>query len=347
MQVPKFWQSLNWQSRLLQPFSWLFNMLALYKKQRTFNPNKLSVPIIIVGNINVGGTGKTPICIELIKILQAHGYTPALISRGYGRKNKMLLTYDPQTNTPNSNLFNVENFGDEPYLIAQTTKIPIAVAAQRLAAAHSLLENYPHINIIISDDGLQHYALPRDIEIAVVGHYGFGNTLTLPAGPLREPINRLNSLDFVLYQSQQNQLLNLTTPQFVIRRYINYAYQLDQPSNTKTLHDFSNLNNINPKIIMLAGIAYPQVFFNMLENIGITGKQKIFSDHHQFTAIDFENLNQDNEIILMTEKDAVKCLDLNLKNVWVVPLLLDLPNIFILQFLQKLKNLPQKITTLN
>src|SRR5690554_2329548 len=185
----------DWRLWLLLPLHGLFVMVSWLRQQlyRTglLKPFKAPVPVIIIGNISVGGTGKTPVTQAVIQWLQQQGYCPAILSRGYGGQGPF-----PQLVEVNSQ---AEMVGDEPRLLAARTQVPVVVGPNRGEAIQWLLEHHPKVDIIVSDDGLQHYALARDIEVVVVdGERGFGNGWRLPLGPLREPVSRLNRVDFIV-----------------------------------------------------------------------------------------------------------------------------------------------------
>lgn len=289
---------------LLWPLSVLY--CAIICLRRTlykigfYKQHHLNVPVIIVGNISVGGTGKTPLVIWLAKQLKDAGFRPGIISRGYGGKAE----YYPQSVTP---LSDPRVVGDEPIIISRQSECPMMVAPKRVDAAKQLLEQFD-CNIIIADDGLQHYALGRDIEIVVVDSQRlFGNEYCLPAGPLREPLSRLNQIDFIVYNgstnsaeyamtTSQGQAINLLNPN--IRRELNSF-------NKKTVHS-------------IAGIGNPTRFFKQLTRHGITLMPHEFADHHPYSEDDLE-FNDDLDI-LMTEKDAVKCQHFAKKNMWYIPI---------------------------
>ncbi len=286
---------------LLWPLSALYCSVIWCRKQAyhfgLFKQTKISVPIIVIGNISVGGTGKTPCVIWLAKQLKQAGYRPGIISRGYGSQAKNY----PQNVTPTSDPILV---GDEPVIISRHTQCPMAISPNRVEAAEYLLEHYD-CNIIIADDGLQHTALGRDIEIIVVDDERlFGNGLCLPAGPLREPLSRLKTVNFIVYNGGNSNKFNMTLTQ------VNAINLLD-PSITKTVADFSN-----EPVHAIAGIGHPERFFNQLSTSGLTIQSHPFSDHHHFQQRDlaFENA----AAILMTEKDAVKCQAFATENMWFI-----------------------------
>lgn len=284
-----------------------------------FNKTKFPVPIIVVGNITLGGTGKTPVVIWLANLLRLHGYKPGIVSRGYGANCKSFPAKLTSNADPNV-------YGDEPVLIANRTQCPVVIDPIRVNAVKYLLDQCD-CNVIISDDGLQHYALARDIEIAVIdGDRRLGNALCLPAGPLREPVKRLTTVDFILcngHAANGEMLLNL-----VGDMAINLQTGAEQP-----LSAFKGQHNI-----AFAGIGNPQRFFNHLQRNGLEIEAQPFPDHYQYQQTDlqpFLNLPQVN--ILMTEKDAVKCQSYANKNCWYVPVTANLPQELEHSLLQRLK----------
>ena len=249
------------------------------------------VPVIVVGNITVGGTGKTPVVIWLVEQLQALGLTVGVISRGYGGKAGVA------TVTANSD---PQNVGDEPVLIAQRTHVPLVVGRQRNLAIQRLLADTA-CDVIISDDGLQHYAMARALEIVVVdGQRQFGNGYCLPAGALREPLSRLASVDFVLTNGQNLQVQGDTL--------INL-----RSGNPLKLSEFAGQT-----VHVVTGIGNPQRFINSLQAAGLTVIAHIYPDHHAFNGTELQ-LKPDLPI-LMTEKDAVKCRAFAAEHCWYLPI---------------------------
>ena len=259
------------------------------------------VPVIVVGNITVGGTGKTPLVIWLVKQLRASGYTPGIISRGYkgvAKVSKEVL---------DSDLASV--VGDEPLLMARLASCPVWIGKDRPAAARGLIKAHPECDVIISDDGLQHYALQRDFEIVVVdGARMYGNQFMLPFGPLREPLSRLSSVDAVVLNGSES----AKAGEFQMRLSGDLFYSLVSPKKTVQADYF-----YNKKVQALAGIGNPSRFFSYLRRLGLDVIEHRFPDHYQFQAFDLQMPGAD--IILMTEKDAVKCLHFARGNVWVLP----------------------------
>ncbi|PHS68915.1 MAG: tetraacyldisaccharide 4'-kinase [Methylophaga sp.] len=289
---------------LLSPLSAFYRMIILLRKWcyhlGIFKQYHLSVPVIIVGNISLGGTGKTPFVIWLTQQLQKAGMRPGIISRGYGGHAKQY----PQIVSPTSDPSIV---GDEPILISRHTHCPIAVAPNRHAAGQMLLQQFD-CNIIIADDGLQHYALGRDIEVAIIdGERLFGNQYCLPAGPLREPLARLEHVNFIVHNGGQSPTdFRMTLSQAV-------AINLIDPTLRKNISEFAD-----QIVHAVAGIGHPQRFFEQLiqQNLHIISHP--FADHYAFQITDLSF--GDDKPIFMTEKDAVKCQSFANKNMWVIPI---------------------------
>jgi tetraacyldisaccharide 4'-kinase len=299
---------------LLIPFSVLFRVIVALRRacyrRGIFPVTHIDVPVIIVGNITVGGTGKTPLVIWLANFLKQQGYQPGIVSRGYGGKG---ATY-PCIVTPDSNPLMA---GDETVLIARRTGCPVVIDPNRVAAAQFLRKQYPACNIILSDDGLQHYALGRNIEIAVIdGERRFGNGWFLPAGPLREPIERLKTVDFIVTNGQAR--IGEHSMQLIPDDF----HALKNYNEKKSTPDF-----MNKTLHAVAGIGNPQRFFNMLRSdLGLTIMEHPFPDHHIFTE---QDLNFGNDtVIVMTEKDAVKCQNFNIQNSWYIPVKAELSSEF-------------------
>jgi tetraacyldisaccharide 4'-kinase len=300
--VLDFWHK-NFLAYLLWPLSWLYRGLvflrcALYEFHIKSSTH-FSVPIIVIGNITVGGSGKTPLLIEIAQFLQKEGWRPSVISRGYGGKAKHYPIHVHVNSSPHE-------VGDEPLLIVKRTACPTLVDPKRSRGVKALLEK-TDCNIILSDDGLQHLALGRDIEIVVIDNQRrFGNSFCLPAGPLREPISRLKKVDFVVGKGKAY------PNEFEMTLILDHFYQLIKPENKKNADYF-----YGKKLHAAAGIGNPKQFFNSLRTLGLTIIEHPFPDHHFFKPCDF-NYGQDS-IILMTEKDAVKCEGLADARLWCAP----------------------------
>ena len=293
---------------LLMPLGFLFSDVVKFRKflyrLGVLKKHSLPVPVIVIGNITVGGTGKTPLIIWLAELLKSEGYKPGIISRGYGGKSEVW----PQRVTAGST---AEQVGDEALLIAKQTDCPMAVGPLRVDAARLLLEQ-TDCTVILSDDGLQHYALNRDIESAVIdGKRRFGNGYCLPAGPLREPIERLQSVDFVVVNGEATEGREFSM-QIVGNTAVNLV-SLEQ----KSLQDFNKTS-----CHALAGIGNPDRFFKLLETAGVNCKTHSFPDHYQYQPgdISFPGTGLETSApVLMTEKDAVKCAMFADDRHWYVP----------------------------
>lgn len=269
---------------------------------------KVAKPVIVVGNIGVGGNGKTPVVVHLIELSKTLGLKPGVISRGYGGKAE---TY-PYLLDKNSTSTQA---GDEPILIYQRCHVPVVVGADRVANAQCLIEQ--GCDIIISDDGLQHYRLQRDLELVVVdGKRLFGNGLLLPAGPLREGTWRLTQADLVIYNGNKPVHLIVANDQSLLM-----TLAATDVINIKTGEQVSLTNFINDQqaINAVAGIGDPQRFFDTLTTLGFDlAQQQGFVDHKDFTLDDFNQFKTDLPL-LMTEKDAVKCQTFAPIHWWYLP----------------------------
>lgn len=263
-----------------------------------FRSERLPVPVVVVGNIYVGGTGKTPVVICLIQKMIDAGLRPGVVSRGYGRKNSGVVSEVTA-------LSEAIEVGDEPLMIFQRTAAPVFVGKDRPAAARKLLDNHD-CDVIVLDDGLQHYRLERDIEIAVVDVQRMhGNGWLLPAGPLRETIKRLEQVQAVVYNgdiSHENGF-NLVTDE---------CYLLVNPEHKRRIGSWCN-----ETVHAVAGIGNPQRFFGAIRKEGVNVIEHPFPDHHLFSITDL--IFDDIYPVLMTEKDATKCYHLHTENCWVVP----------------------------
>lgn len=279
---PPFW---------LLPFSWLYGLIARRRRVRlTAQAQHQPVPVIVVGNISLGGTGKTPFVIWLIKRLREWGYNPGVISRGYGGA---AVQYPLQVHGETK----AEYCGDEPLLMARRLNVPVVVDPDRSAAAAYLLRQNPDVNVLVADDGLQHYRLARDLEICIVdGTRGLGNGALLPAGPLRELPSRLQEVPLTVVNG--GRWCGESPKHAVMHLRMNQA------------HDFSGaeepMSRFKGQVVhAVAGIGHPERFFAQLRWQGIKVIPHPFPDHHAFTVADF-NFG-DSLPVLMTEKDAVKC----------------------------------------
>jgi len=317
------WYRLGPWHVLLIPLSWLFNVVALVRRlayQSGLLPScRLPVPVIVVGNISVGGTGKTPLAVWLAENLRQQGFHPALISRGYGVNIHGVMSVDA-TSDP-------ALVGDEPLLLARRTCCPVWVGRDRPQAALALLEAYPQCDVIISDDGLQHYRLQRDFEIVVIdGDRGVGNGRLLPAGPLRETAARLKTVDAVVVNGGNGQYPDAFAMQLKAENFRN----LQDSGRIATATDFAG-----QAIYAIAGIGSPARFFRQLRHLGLQFSQRAFPDHHAFSVADLQVKNA--QAILMTEKDAVKCAAFAQDNWWYLPVDAVVDQALITRILDKLR----------
>ena len=320
--IDAYWYSQNPVAWLLLPVTAIYCLLVFIRRffYRTgiLKSYKLSAPVVIVGNITVGGTGKTPLLIALCELLKSQGYKPGVISRGYGgdfEGERLIKASD-----------NADVVGDEPCLIYARTQCPMAVGRDRVAAAKLLLADND-CDIILSDDGLQHYRMQREIEIAIVDNdRQFGNGFCLPSGPLREPVTRLNQVDIV------------------VDHYSDAGIDIREDNFSLKFSDAVNLNS-NESIKLdsfkgspvhaVAGIGHPKRFFDQLIRQGLDVIEHEQPDHYKYTATDFQ-FNDDFDV-LMTEKDAVKCCSFSADNLWYIPVSAELSNSFRQKLLLQLK----------
>jgi tetraacyldisaccharide 4'-kinase len=294
MSSPAHWQKRGAVAILLLPVALLFATVAMLRRlawhSGLLHPRQTGIPVIVVGNITAGGTGKTPLVLWLAEFLRANGRRPGVISRGYGAARS-----DPR---PVPVEGSPADYGDEPCLLARRAGCPVWVGADRAATALALRTAHPGVDVIISDDGLQHYRLARDFEIAVIdGARGLGNGWPLPSGPLREPASRLESVDAVVVNGtatsawpratamrlEGNSFRNLRDPQRVV-----------QPAHFR-----------GRRVHAVAGIDNPQRFFGHLQQLGLNCATHAFPDHHPYAEADLRF--GDTDEVVMTEKDAVKC----------------------------------------
>ena len=295
-----YWYRLSPLHLVLWPLSVLFGAVAALRRHLyragLLASKRVSVPVVVVGNINAGGTGKTPCVIWLVAWLRDHGFNPGVISRGYGGNAAAA-----RAATPDSDPADV---GDEAVLLARRCACPVWIGDSRVAAAQALLTAHPQCNVIISDDGLQHYALKRDVELVVLdGERGCGNGMLLPAGPLREPLNRLASVDALIINGGAvfpPDMLPSGVPVFDMQLDGNTFYVLREPRQDVGAGHFVRL-----PVRAVAAIGNPQRFFSHLHELGISFTARAFPDHHAYTAADCAF--GANTAVIMTEKDAVKC----------------------------------------
>ncbi|MBT3026685.1 MAG: tetraacyldisaccharide 4'-kinase [Candidatus Thiodiazotropha sp. (ex Ctena orbiculata)] len=297
------WNGWSALTLLLLPLSAIFCLVSAVRRLLfrigLLRVVDLDVPVIVVGNISVGGTGKTPLVIWLAEKMQQLGFKPGIVTRGYGGNSRQW----PREVAPDTQASEV---GDEALLLRRRTGCPVYAGPDRSTVAQRLLADHP-CDLIISDDGMQHYALGRDLEIAVIdGARRFGNGLCLPAGPLRERRGRLAETDLVLINGAGN------GDQHRMRLSAAEAVALDGRGESRALDAF-----ISGPVHAVAGIGHPERFFNMLEEAGLTLHRHPFPDHHPFSADDLQAF--EDQTVLMTEKDAVKCELFAHPGHWYVP----------------------------
>jgi tetraacyldisaccharide 4'-kinase len=302
------WASRGLAARVLWPIAQAYAGLAALHR-RLFRlglmpRERLPVPVLVVGNVVAGGAGKTPVVRALVDHLAAQGLRVGIISRGYGGQGRGVRAVHPDSDP--------REVGDEPVLLARLTGVPVVVAAQRAEAGRALLTAHPQVQVLVSDDGLQHWALHRDLEIGVFDDRGLGNGWPLPAGPLRESWPR--PLDLVLAPPQVR-LPGLTAPRFTIRRHLSpEAVQAD--GTRRPLADLRDA-----ACLAVAGIARPHAFFALLAAAGVRpASTQALPDHHDFSR---GPALQAHPVIICTEKDAVKLWRLR-PDAWAVPLVLDI-----------------------
>ena len=298
--LPRIWLTRGWHSTALLPLSWVYEGLVMCRQMlyRTgiFKSETVNATVIVVGNIVAGGGGKTPLTMAIVAHLKQSGYRVGIVSRGYGRSHKEVCEVEPQSSA--------QEVGDEPLMMKRRCQVPVFVARRRAEAAKALLAAYPATQIVVCDDGLQHYALARDIEICAMDARGVGNGRLLPAGPLREPWPR--AVDLLIHTSQRSMAMGYGSS----RDLANEA--IDASGSVKPLQAFHS-HAVNA----VAAIAQPHLFFDMLQAQGLRlGQTFALPDHANFedwTPPD------GNTPLLCTEKDAVKLWPRH-PHVWAVPL---------------------------
>lgn len=307
------WRQRGASAWLLWPVSQLYGALQSWNAQRMRRQQQSAgVPVIVVGNVIAGGAGKTPVTQAVVAYLKAHDWQPGIISRGYGRKVQEEL--DCREALPDSHSSEV---GDEPALLARSTGVPVFVASKRIEAARALRQKYPQVNVIVSDDGLQHLALARDVELCVFNDEGVGNGFLLPAGPLREPWPR--PVTAALYAGQPPQPQG-SSPVFALQRSL-ADMALNGHGQSIQLSELAG-----QQAEAVAAVARPESFFSMLADKGLApAATQALPDHYDFES--FSRKLDKRFPLICTEKDAVK-LWRNHPDAWAVPLQLQLPQAF-------------------
>ncbi len=282
---------------------------------------RLATPVVVVGNRTVGGAGKTPLVIALVGALRERGWRPGVLSRGYGRSAKGLRRVEVDSAA--------EDVGDEPLLIRRATGVPVAVDADRIAAANALVD--AGCDVLVADDGLQHLRLGRVLEIEVQDGRGLGNARVLPAGPLREPLPA-RAADFLVVHGRATRGGDIP-----MRLELGEARRVGDGGTLpcRALSTFAG------PVHAVAGIGHPARFFAALRDAGLTVLEHPFPDHHAFSPADFAGMRD--APVLMTGKDAVKCRDLDLPDAWEVPVTAVLPAAFIDALDHRLRESPRHV----
>ena len=301
-------------ARLLQPLSAVYGLLQRRHARRANPASALPVPVLVVGNVVVGGAGKTPTVMAVVAALAQRGHRPGIVSRGHGRADSAPRVV-AQADHPH-------DVGDEPLLMARRSGVPVAVGRDRVAAARALIEAHPEVDVIVADDGLQHRALPRRAELLVFDERGAGNGLLLPAGPLREPLpRRLAASRHVLYTSgsASTPLPGACATRRLQRAWPLAAWHANDPTAAAPLAALRGR-----PLLAAAGLAAPQKFFAMLREAGLQVQTLPLPDHHDYATLPWPAAGCD---VLVTEKDAVKLDPARAagRPVWVLPLDLDVP----------------------
>lgn len=341
--VDRVWYGRGRPLGWLAPLAWLYRAIGDSRRRKAWELRNepLPVPVVVVGNITAGGTGKSPLTARLVKEMSAAGWRPVILSRGYGGKSGHYPLLVDSDSDPSA-------AGDEPVMLAQATGVPVVVDPQRRRGAAFALSRFLG-NVLICDDGLQHYALPRDIELAVFdARRGIGNGAMIPVGPLREPVSRLSSVDFVVVNGAENEdpsgrlesFEGLEHPELFPMRLL--------PSSliqVTTGHHAPLAEIAGRRVHGLAGIGNPARFFSTLRQLGAQVRETPFPDHHRYRARDLSV--EPGEWLVMTAKDAVKCREFAPDNAWYLEVEAELPDCFIEAFLNRLEECSQQLTDSN
>ncbi len=308
---PSWWGSRTGFALFALPLSLLFLLISAFRRglyrAGLLRSVRLPVPVIVVGNLAAGGSGKTPVVIWLSQALQTRGFRPGIVSRGYGGSASLPMSVSSGSDPTLT--------GDEPVLLARRTGFPLWVGRDRVAAAQALLGASPEVNVIVTDDGLQHYRLARQAEVIVLNERVLGNLWPMPSGPLREPLGRLAGASLIVANGMLSPALQARLPQAAVSMTLvsRGFYRLDDPQQRCEASDLPA-----GRIHALAGIADPERFFESLRAMGLTlSSCRAFGDHESFRREDLSV--PEGDVLLITEKDAVKCAALAPADCWVLP----------------------------
>jgi tetraacyldisaccharide 4'-kinase len=336
--VERLWYGHRRPLAFLAPLSWLYRSITEARRRAAWEARDLSlpVPVIVVGNITAGGTGKSPLTAWLVAELAAAGWRPVILSRGYGGDAGNYPLEVTAGTSP-------DEAGDEPVMLALSTGCPVVVDPQRRRAADHALKNNLG-DLLICDDGLQHYKLPRDLELSVFdGQRGIGNGALIPVGPLREPASRLASVDFVIVNDKARSEQALENFAGIDHPAI-YSMVLEPATlvqlQTGATRPVEYLEGKQVKAV--AGIGNPARFFDTLRTLGAVVTEAAFPDHHRFRPEDLAA--GDGELIVMTAKDAVKCRDFAPENAWSLVVEASLPDHFRQAFLARVRQCSEPLT---
>lgn len=310
--TPFWWASRGPLSWPQLPFAALFFVVSALRRLAwrvgLFHSQRLRAPVIVIGNVAAGGSGKTPVVIWLVQALRAQGWTPGVISRGYGGRAS-----GPTDVRPHSDPGEV---GDEPVLISRRSGAPVWIGRDRPTVGRALLACHPEVDVIISDDGLQHYRLARDVEVVVLDERVLGNALPLPAGPMREPLSRVRQAHLAILHGEASERTRRAiggVPTASMSLSAGSLYRLQSPEEVTTPAALKGL-----MLKAVAGIGRPERFFESLRALGLAPRDmRAFPDHHAFSARDLALDGAD--ALLMTEKDAIKCRPIAPEQTWVLP----------------------------
>ncbi|MET4024556.1 tetraacyldisaccharide 4'-kinase [Marinobacter sp. MBR-99] len=331
--IDRLWYGQGKPLAILGPLAWLYRLISESKRRKAWQARNeaLPVPVVVVGNITAGGTGKSPLTARLVQRMKQDGWHPVILSRGYGGKSDRypLLVKDT---TPASVC------GDEPLMLALATGCPVVVDPDRCRGGHWALEQELG-DVLICDDGLQHYRLPRDIELAVFdAGRGIGNGALIPVGPLREPVTRLSSVDFVILNGQAFPPPGQQIAEFAGVAHPEIHAMSLQPACLVNLNSGQTLapSDLSGRSVRaVAGIGNPGRFFETLRNLGALVTEAAFPDHHRFRPEDLGS--NAGEWLVMTAKDAVKCRGFAPDNAWVLTVDACLSEPFEHRFLERLR----------